>query len=117
MLTSTEVSLAQAQRQKFISEEVCFGDDLSEGVCAESRHGGKVTDSTLMSTLLTGCLVLSPLGTQPKWSTGEENRFPFQVQIFTGRKLYPGSLNPSFIKGQLPSFVPGSLQPNTVAAA
>lgn len=74
-------------------------------------------DRQLMSTLLTGCLVLSPLGTQSKWSTGEENRFLFQVQIFTGRKLYPGSLNPSFIKGQLPSFVPGSPLPNTVAGA
>lgn len=41
MLTSTEVSLAQAQRQKFVSEEVCFGDDLSEGVCAESREGDR----------------------------------------------------------------------------
>lgn len=87
------------------------------GACAESRNGGKVTDRKLMSTLLTGCLVLFPLGTQPKWSTGKENRFLVQVQIFTGRELYPGSLNPSFIKGQLLSFVPGSPLPNTAAGA
>lgn len=33
---------------------------LHEGVCSKSRHGGKVIDSVLMSTLLTGYLVFSP---------------------------------------------------------